>query len=99
MLKKMREEQDVKDYELKKHSQLKKNKSYLPSLYDKDGEIQIQKFMPSAKQLIGMTPAQKQSVITKLKYVKQKAHQQEQEDPVKIKDLVQRGEINPCDAF
>jgi hypothetical protein len=42
---------------LKTRNKNKQNKTYLPSLYDSNGKVDISKFRPSAKELIGMTPS------------------------------------------
>jgi hypothetical protein len=54
-------------------SKEKQSNTYLPSVYDKDGKIDIKKFRPSAGELIGMTPSQKQTVINRLKMVNKMA--------------------------
>ena len=46
-----------------------------------------------------MTPAQKQSLINKLKYVTKKAEGEDELSSDFIKDKVAIGELNPCDAF
>lgn len=65
----MREQQQAKDKQLKFMSKEKQSKTYLPSVYGKDGKVDINKFRPSAGDLIGMTPSQKQTVINRLKMV------------------------------
>ena len=76
----------------------KQSKTYLPSVYDKDGKVDINKFRPSAADLIAMTPSQKQTIINRLKIVNKMAVKQDEQDPEKIKQKVQAGELNPCDA-
>lgn len=98
MVKKMRDEQIENDQILKTRNKEKQNKTYLPSLYDKDGKVDIQKFKPSAKELIGMTPSQKQDVIKRLKFISKAAEQQDEEDPEKIKSKVDKGELHIYEA-
>ena len=59
MIREMRDHQMSKDQILKKMSNDKQSKTYLPSVYDKDGKVDIKKFRPSAADLIAMTPSQK----------------------------------------
>ena len=73
MVKAMRDEQIENDQQLKSRNKEKQNKTYLPSLYDQSGKVDISKFRPSAKELIGMTPSQKQDVIKRLNFVKKTA--------------------------
>jgi hypothetical protein len=69
MIKSMRDEQIENDQLLKTRNKEKSNKTYLPTLYDKSGKVDIAKFRPTAKELIGMTPSQKQDVIKRLRFV------------------------------
>lgn len=57
MIKDMRDQQISKDQLLKQMSKNKQSKTYLPSVYDKDGKVDVNKFRPSAADLIAMTPS------------------------------------------
>ena len=57
MMKQMRDDQTAKDLQLKKMSKQKQSKSYLPSVYDQNGKVDVKKFRPTAAELIGMTPS------------------------------------------
>ena len=76
-----------------------KVKNYLPSLYGKDGKIDIRKFNPSATDLLKMTPSQKQNLINKIKLVTKKKEEERTTDPLTIKIQIKSGEINPCEGF
>ena len=105
MVKEMRDHQMKRDQELKEQAQReivdgkKSNAGFLPSLYDSSGKIAVSRFKPKARDLISMTPSQKQSLINKLKYVNKKVEEQNEYDVDMIKDQVANGEINPSDAF
>lgn len=80
-------------------TQTAKVKNYLPSLYGKDGKIDIKKFNPSAGDLLKMTPSQKQNLINRIKLVQKKAEEEKASDPYTIKIQIESGEINPCEGF
>lgn len=62
-----------------------KVQNYLPSLYGKDGKIDIKKFNPSAEDLLKMTPSQKTNLINRIKLVSKKAEEEKAIDPMTIK--------------
>ena len=67
-------------------NQTTKVKNYLPSLYGKDGKIDVKKFNPSATELLKMTPSQKQNLINRIKLVQKKAEEEKALDPQTIKE-------------
>lgn len=83
----------------KEKSQTTKVRNYLPSLYGKDGKIDVKKFNPSATELLKMTPSQKQNLINRIKLVQKKAEEEEALDPDTIKSKIASGEVNPCEGF
>ena len=83
----------------KEKSQTTKVKNYLPSLYGKDGKIDVKKFNPSATELLKMTPSQKQNLINSIKLVQKKAEEEQAADPNTIKQQIESGEVNPCEGF
>ena len=75
MLTAMRDERLHTDRELKKQSENEKSNSFLPSLHDKNGKIDVMRFRPSAQALITMAPAEKEDLFLKLKFIQKKAAQ------------------------
>jgi hypothetical protein len=96
MILEMREQQLAFETE-KSHTTQVKN--YLPSLYGKDGKIDVAKFNPSATELLKMTPSQKQNLINRIKLVQKKAAEEQAVDPDTIKAHIEAGEVNPCEGF
>lgn len=98
MLTAMRDERLHSDRELKKQSENEKSNSFLPSLQDKNGKIDVMRFRPSAQALITMAPAEKEDLFLKLKFIQKKAAQQNLQDPNEITRRVAAGDLNPCEA-
>lgn len=74
-------------------------RNFLPSLYGKDGKIDVKKFNPSATELLKMTPSQKQQLINRIKIVQKKAKEEQALDANQIKEKIELGELNPCEGY
>ena len=74
-------------------------KSYLPSIFDEKGKVNVSRFKPKAKELVSMTPAQKQALIGKLKRINKLAKEEIEQDPETVRKQVKEGELNLCEGL
>lgn len=97
-LRELRDKRLKDDQELRKNKSLK-NSNFLPQLLpDKNTKIDVSQFVPTAKELIGMTPQEKADLFNRLKFIERRNKNIDDRDPAQLINKVKSGTINPCEV-